>query len=71
LQGGAVATTDLPPGAYSACVVAVPGKLDDPAAAQRIREHAGDLGVTCTSVAIEPAPPEQRLPLQMGSAGVR
>jgi hypothetical protein len=71
MQGRAEATTDVPPGPYSVCAAPIFGNLEDPTVTQRIRDHAGELAVTCVPMVVEPEPPVQRASLQVAGGGVR
>jgi hypothetical protein len=71
MQGKAEATTDVPPGPYSVCAAPVFGNLQDPTVTQRIRDHAGELAVTCAPMLVEPEPVVQRASLQVAGGGVR
>ncbi|WP_163867415.1 carboxypeptidase-like regulatory domain-containing protein [Myxococcus eversor] len=66
MKGQPLTVTALAPGAYTLCVVPVRGNLDDPTWAQRVRDGASQLPVSCEPVEIgatgTPRPVVHRLP---------
>ncbi|HXU69222.1 MAG TPA: carboxypeptidase-like regulatory domain-containing protein [Polyangia bacterium] len=66
LHNGSVTFDQLASGAYTLCTVALRGDLSDPVVAQRIREGASSLPVTCQALqlAASPTPLDVVVPVQ-------
>jgi hypothetical protein len=69
LQGRPVLIPDLTPGPYALCAVPVRGDLDDPSVIQRIRDHAGEMPVSCTQVVVKPLGAPQHAAVRLTSLG--
>ena len=56
VHNGSVTFDQLASGAYTLCTVALHGDLSDPVVAQRIRDGAASLPVTCQALQLTPSP---------------
>ncbi|WP_426756322.1 carboxypeptidase regulatory-like domain-containing protein [Myxococcus sp. Y35] len=67
LNGQPVSLSRLSPGHYTLCVVPVRGDLDNPSNAQRLRDGASNLPVSCRSVDISQLGPPGQLEFRLAS----
>jgi protocatechuate 3,4-dioxygenase beta subunit len=68
LQGRPLVFSQLQPGAYTLCAIAVRGNLDDPSVVQQVRDRAASLPSVCAPVTVAPGPPEQQAVLRLPAA---
>lgn len=69
--GGKISIAGLTPRTYSACVVPLPGSLDDTSEMMTIPEQNEKLPMRCQTLELEPSPARQTLQVVVPSAAAR